>query len=263
MKSNTINKVINYNIIHYKCSTPELIKQKSITSKLNAEKRNADKITEYYKNPSVCLCGKDKPFEQRNNKYCSASCAGTFFNKKLTKESRIKQGLSLSKTFSNAPIKHNSRKYFKSLIAGPFSKIHLCTCKYSGLKWYSPRVKTIHPNLAISKNRYRYSSDFKFALSDYYEWFKDEFELIKLYGWYSTPGSKKNGKINVNGISRDHLYSVTDGWLNNIDPSIIRHPANCQLIRHKDNQRKNSNSKSNITIEELHSRIKLFESIYN
>ena len=76
---------------------------------------------------------------------------------------------------------------------------------------------------------------------------------------YSTPGSRR-GKLNLNGVSRDHMLSVTEGWLNNVDIKLIRHPANCNLILHRDNQKKNI--KSSISIDELHNRIKSFEELY-
>jgi hypothetical protein len=56
------------------------------------------------------------------------------------------------------------------------------------------------------------------------------------------------------------MYSVNEGWKNNIDPNLLRHPANCNLIPHSENQKKNA--KSSITLEELMERIKDFESLY-
>jgi hypothetical protein len=78
---------------------------------------------------------------------------------------------------------------------------------------------------------------------------KFNLKLINEFGWYSTPGSKRNGTLNINGVSRDHLYSITDGFKNKVSPEIIRHPSNCELLLHKNNQIKNVKSK--ITLEEL------------
>ena len=49
------------------------------------------------------------------------------------------------------------------------------------------------------------------------------------------------------------MYSIRDGFDNNIDPKLISHPANCKLIQ----QRKNSSKykKSSITIDRLKNRI--------
>jgi len=57
-------------------------------------------------------------------------------------------------------------------------------------------------------------------------------------------------------VSKDHIYSVKDGFINNISPDIIKHPANCQLLKHTDNNIKKT--KSEITIEELLMKIKIW-----
>ena len=66
--------------------------------------------------------------------------------------------------------------------------------------------------------------------------FKDSFdlELVNKIGWYS-PSNKGN---NLDGVSKDHMYSVKDGFINNISPNIIRHPVNCVLMKHSDNNKK-------------------------
>lgn len=95
--------------------------------------------------------------------------------------------------------------------------------------------------------KYKLDSKFKFGLSNYPEEF--DFDLVRKYGWYK-PVNRGN---NINGVSRDHMFSVKDGFINKIDPKIISHPANCRLIL----QRKNSSKwkRSCITIDELISRI--------
>ena len=60
----------------------------------------------------------------------------------------------------------------------------------------------------------------------------------------------------LTGCSRDHLYSVSDGYKNKIDPKIISHPANCEIIPHRKNQ--NKHKTSSITLDELKERIKKF-----
>jgi Mor family transcriptional regulator len=100
---------------------------------------------------------------------------------------------------------------------------------------------------AIGLARYRQLCEFKFNLNDYPD--KFDFTLIEQYGWYKA----KNRGNNLGGVSRDHMYSIKDGYINNIDPKIISHPANCNLIRHPENSKKRSNS--SITLEELFKRI--------
>jgi hypothetical protein len=59
------------------------------------------------------------------------------------------------------------------------------------------------------------------------------FNLIDTIGMYHPT---KNPK----GLDRDHIISVEAAWRNGWDPSNISHPANCQLIPHIDNVKKNS-----------------------
>lgn len=47
------------------------------------------------------------------------------------------------------------------------------------------------------------------------------------------------------------------GLINNIDPKIIGHPANCRLMKHNDNVSKYSDS--SITIKELLERINVWD----
>ena len=75
-------------------------------------------------------------------------------------------------------------------------------------------------------------------------------KLVEKYGWYS-PSNKGN---NLNGVSKDHMYSVREGFINNIDCEIIKHPANCKLMIHNENNLKNSTC--SITLDELLNRIK-------
>ena len=91
--------------------------------------------------------------------------------------------------------------------------------------------------------QYRTRCRFKFSLKDYPD--KFEFELITKYGWYS-PSNKRN---NLGGVSRDHMFSVRNGYELGIDPDIIAHPANCKLMLHSENFKKKANS--SITLSSL------------
>lgn len=101
---------------------------------------------------------------------------------------------------------------------------------------------------------YRPNCEFKFDVFKYSRWF--DYSLIERHGVYS-PSNKRN---NLFGVSKDHMLSVRFGFDHGIDPTIIRHPANCELMLHNDNSSKNRSS--SITLDELYIRIQKFESIY-
>lgn len=100
-------------------------------------------------------------------------------------------------------------------------------------------------------HKYRLDARFKFNVFD----FPKEFDLllIEKYGIYRA----KNRGDNMDGVSRDHMYSIRDGFDNKIDTNLISHPANCRLIFQKDNAIKHR--KSIITVEELKERIQFLE----
>lgn len=102
--------------------------------------------------------------------------------------------------------------------------------------------------------KYWIECQFKFALNEYPEEF--DFSLIEKYGWYKA----SNHGNNLTGISRDHKYSVSDGFKNKVDPKIISHPANCELMQHNKNSSKYK--KSSITLEELLKRIEKWNKKY-
>jgi hypothetical protein len=117
------------------------------------------------------------------------------------------------------------------------------------------KVKTICDRCKSSYYKYyRPECEFKFNIFDYPMEF--DLDIIKKLGYYS-PINKKN---NPTGISRDHMFSVKDGYTKNISPEIIKHPANCLLILNRDNQSKGP--KSSITIEELMDKIKRWDEKY-
>jgi len=54
----------------------------------------------------------------------------------------------------------------------------------------------------------------------------------------------------------DHIYSLYDGWKNNIPPNIISHPANLRMLDYKTNI--NKRTRSDMTISELYERVENF-----
>ncbi len=214
--------------------------------------QHAKSVEKYLLNPKHCKnCSKMISYKQRkSNHFCSRSCAGIYNNAKKD-WANIKTG----PTPKPRPLKKQPKKRSDGIVGanGPYTRIYLSTCKITGKTWYSSSIKTIHPSAATTKKLYSYQCRFTFSISKYPQLFDYAADLIKEYGWYSA----SNKGNNLSGCSRDHLYSINDGFKNNVDPKIMSHPINCKIIPHRINQSKNK--KSDITLTELLEKIKLFE----
>lgn len=103
--------------------------------------------------------------------------------------------------------------------------------------------------------RYRQLATFKFSLNSYPNEF--DFALIEAHGWYSA----KNRGGNLTGVTRDHMYSVAEGFRKGVDPAIVAHPANCKLMLFTDNYRKRGSS--SISLETLLERISAWDAKYS
>ena len=137
----------------------------------------------------------------------------------------------------------------------PFSKIISNSCKNCHTEFLTRYPKKYCPDCFPTITYYRSLCAFEFNVYDY----PDEFDLnlLNKFGWYSPNGYKKRNKTpNLNGVSRDHLYSIHDGFVNRIDPTILAHPANCQILIHN-GQHGNNKKKANssIDLETLKQRI--------
>ncbi len=169
---------------------------------------------------------------KQERKFCSKSCAIKNSNKNrlLTDDTKLK----ISNTLKNKPKKE---KVIKER-----------TCRNCDNSIFKKHKRICDECREIYYQYYRPSSNFDFDINLYKD--KFDFSIVKEYGWYS-PSNKGN---NLGGISKDHLFSVKDGFINNVNTDIIKHPANCRLMIHKENNIKNYNSV--ITLDELLIRIK-------
>lgn len=217
---------------------------------------------DYIKSPNICKqCNSVLPYNIKNNKFCSHSCAAKF-NNKFQKPKSIETRLKISKALTisksgNSPIV-TKIKYCKSCkkyhirgtvcnktrltknpeILGDYSKVYYCKCKICSAQ-YTNSTPTILCNTCVRlteafRARYR----FTFNVYHYPELF--DIGTLNQIGWYSPGG--RAGKWNLNGLSRDHKVSVAEAIKNNYDPFYISHVLNCQLIPHTDNNKKNINS---------------------
>lgn len=104
---------------------------------------------------------------------------------------------------------------------------------------------------SITDEKEKYWAECKFKF--------DPFNYTQLEGYELLFQFKFCNPItNKEGICRDHMYSISDGWLNEINPTFISHPANCQIMLAIENCIKNSSS--SITLDHLLERIKYWDS---
>ena len=209
-----------------------------------------------------CKCGKeikikecniDKP--KREKYYCSKSCANGHI---WTEESKLKQSNSIKKLIregkapgylakhKNAKLVEDSYKYCINCNKKIYGK-HKIFCSKECRHNYRTKDYTNY-------QKYHLASQFTFSLNDYPLEF--EFSLVEKYGWYKA----KNHGNNLNGVSRDHMFSIKEGFLQNIDSKIISHPANCKLMRHNDNVSKYK--KCSLTLVELINKIEEWNNKY-
>jgi hypothetical protein len=203
-------------------------------------------VDSYEKNKKHCLnpeCGKEIPYEKKRNNYCNSSCSTSHNNTKriCTWGDSIKEGV----------IKYHIKNgYTPYKICGFCGNKFSSRNKYCSIDCYKNKRKEHIDEYII----YKLNCKFKFDLSNYPNEF--EFYLIEKYGWYKA----KNNGNNLGGVSRDHMLSVNEGYKLGIDPYFLSHPANCKLMIHTDNIRKNK--KSSITKEELIERVKNWDIKY-
>ena len=114
--------------------------------------------------------------------------------------------------------------------------------------------QTSRPDLPVKASAYRQACQFKFDVARYPEEF--DLELVRMHGWYSP----SNRLDNLAGVSRDHLLSVADGYRLGVPASLMRHPANCQLLLHAANKAKAH--KSTLSLDELRERVVEWELKY-
>lgn len=242
----------NPKYIELKTSTINKIKEK-------AEQRFENKHGKLKTFKVVCYkCGKEfyvneyeNDFPSKEKYYCSISCRNSHERTEESKE-KIRQAMYnyLRKTNKNFIEKKDEYdcickccgKTFKTKLIRKFCS-DKCRSFYKNYKSKFDNANDLEQAKIINKY-YKKQCHFNFALNNFYNEF--DFSLIEKFGWYQA----KNHGNNLEGVSRDHKYSVNEAVKNKIDPYYISHPANCQLMKHSENISKLDSS--SITKEELY-----------
>lgn len=253
------------------------------TMRKSMEKRFNEKLGEVKEFKVKChMCGNDfivyereHQFPSKERYFCSLDCghkysASCAYPKKIgegVKKHNLEHGITVR---TKNGIEH--RKYIPQIEVekecpcchNTFTTLDFdreccslsCTKKMRDIRSFNLKIQNASEfeKEKLRLKKYRQDCSFRFSLKDYPNEF--DFKLIKEFGWYYA----KNRGNNPNGVSRDHMYSVKQGFLNGIDPKIISHPANCRLVRQCENASKGDGCI--ITLEELLDRIRIWDNKY-
>lgn len=207
--------------------------------KIKASKRLVGCEPENYKLKNCHVC--DIEFATSLDSRLGCKSCGEPIVKRLSKPKKLKTSSSKAKR-----VKTSKVKVYKS---------YNCECDTCGFKFESETYKKYCKSCSTEYySVYRPRAEFKFNPYDYPKWF--ELDLLDKYGFYS-PSNKSN---NLDGVSRDHRLSVRDGLDSKIDPYLLSHPANCELMIHRDNSKKYTGS--SIDFKQLLVLIDMFEELY-
>lgn len=205
----------------------------------------------------------------KHRNFCSRSCSATFNNKGRKHSEETKEKISKKISEKTKPYKRKNKKTKKSDHTInvkkidpikeakkeniPYSKLCICKCKVCEKIFVSKTQLQFCIDHREHSSNMRMFYSFKFNVYDFPKIF-DLDELNKI-GWYAPKG--KSGKWNPNGLSRDHKVSISESIKNSYDRFYITHPLNCDLIPHKENNKKKQ--KSSISYEELKSIVDNYE----
>lgn len=147
-------------------------------------------------------------------------------------------------------IQRLSPSSIKSLYDLDYSDFGMFLKKVVGVQLLSPRdaVNNYFHRIgkSVTEDKALYWKKCKFTFDPYAYQNIPGYDLLLQLGFFHPTN-------NPNGICRDHILSVDYGFRNNVDPSILSHPANCQFITNLDNIKKSNSSW--INVDELLTRV--------
>lgn len=187
------------------------------------------------------MCSNSELEKGKYRKTCSSHCAALLSDMHTDKKIKNEK---ISKTLTKKKDIYKCQYCGKTFLSSVKRKY---CCRHCAAKGRFLKNKSF-------KKEYKLCCTFCFALNEFSNEY--DFSLIEKYGWYKA----KNHGNNLNGVSRDHIFSCENGYNELIDPYLISHPANCQLLRHSDNSSKYI--KSDISFDELLERIRIWHDKY-
>lgn len=214
----------------------------------NVDRGNATRA-QYDAHPKTCLqCGIRLSYQQRWARFCGRSCAASHTNaqrdrNKSTAAVRATWRSKLGHLKSDRPLRRAERTTSCAGCGQPFS--------HRGRRLYChPACNPAHH----AKAQYRTACRFRLNPTTHKDLY--DFELIAQCGWY-RPANHPAG-YNPDGVTWDHLYRVEEGFKNRVDPAIMSHPANAQMVTWRENVGRRT---SQLTLVELLERIERWNQI--
>ena len=200
--------------------------------------------------PKYCQeCTAAIPYAQRRNKFCSSRCSSIASNRSRDKtlEKQRKLATWADKPKSDKNVARRASKIPRSLLCEG-CKTHFTP---------SGNQRFCKPTCNKTRNgKINYRNLCRFKLNIHVHRHLYNLELLESNQWYRPSNSTKGG-YNPKGVTWDHLYRVEDGFLNSVDPSIMSHPANAEMVTWEENIRRRASS---ITLKELLIRIENYSS---
>jgi hypothetical protein len=180
---------------------------------------------------------------------------------KVTEEYRFKSGsANRGKKFSKELIdKMHSNRTADSYRRTFTDEIKKIIGQKSSLK-FTPEYKLAHRKKQESKGYWiplTEKNDYKYY-RECANWIDRMFDIIEDGAALLKEHKVFNAKTNVNGVVRDHMYSRKSGFINKVFPELLRHPCNCQIIKHSDNVKKKTGrytDADSITLDTLFNNI--------
>jgi hypothetical protein len=206
------------------------------------------KIRDYETNPKLCAnCQKFLTYSQyrSNYKFCSRSCGAMIANAMRDQSVYQKQVDTL-----RVRIEQNEYQTIKK-VHWPTSRVSFGVCAVCQTAFRARGNTKYCSSLCKAKGGikpYRRACKFKISKTTYPELF--DTALLEKHGWYRAANHPLG--YNPRGATWDHLFRIEDGFRAGVDPDIMSHPANAEMISWEDNfARKNSK----LTLDELMQRI--------